>query len=85
MSSFLRLDTTAELYDLSFSCFERAQSLLPMRDAHGPFTRRLSPIGEAELKGLFEFLGLALDSEMSSITRRPRSTADESRPRAIRK
>ncbi|HSQ99823.1 MAG TPA: sulfotransferase [Sphingomicrobium sp.] len=63
MSSFLRLDTTAELYDLSFSYFDRVQSLLPI-NAHIVGYEKLVADRESELRSLFEFLGLAWEDEV---------------------
>lgn len=57
MSNFLRLDTTAELYDLAFSYFERMQRFLPMA-THTVVYEKLIADQERELKSLFEFLGL---------------------------
>lgn len=57
MSSFLRLDTTAELYDLSFSNFERARALLPM-PVHTTHYEQVVADRETQLKSLFDFLGL---------------------------
>ena len=59
MSSFLRLDTTAELYDLAFTCFEKARAVLPVA-THTVLYEKVVADREAELKALFEFLGLAL-------------------------
>lgn len=57
MSSFLRLETAAELYDLSFTYFERAQALMkfPM---HTVVYESIVADRERELKNLFRFLGL---------------------------
>lgn len=57
MANFLRLETAAELYDLTFSYFERAQQLfrLPM---HSVTYERLVADQAAELRPLFDFLGL---------------------------
>lgn len=57
MASFLKLDTAAELYDLSFSYLERAQDLLkfPM---HTVVYERIVAHRESELRALIEFLGL---------------------------
>jgi tetratricopeptide (TPR) repeat protein len=63
MSSFLRLDTTAELYDLSFSYFERARSLLPV-PVHTVLYERVVADRENELKALFDFLGLGWNDEV---------------------
>jgi tetratricopeptide (TPR) repeat protein len=56
MASFLRLDTAAELYDLSFSYFERAQELLKF-PIHTVVYERLVADRASELKSLFGFLG----------------------------
>jgi len=60
MSSFLDLETTAELYDLSFSYFDRVQQLMPM-PTHQVVYEKLVADQETELKALFGFLGLAWD------------------------
>jgi tetratricopeptide (TPR) repeat protein len=60
MSSFLDLDTTAELYDLSFSYFDRVQQLMPMATHHVVYDRLVAD-QETELKALFGFLGLPWD------------------------
>ena len=60
MSSFLRLDTTAELYDLSFRFFHRVQQLLPMQ-THKVMYERVVANQETELKALFGFLDLPWD------------------------
>jgi hypothetical protein len=57
MSSFLSLETTAELYDLSFQYFERVQQLLPMA-THRVVYERLVADQEGELGPLFDFLGV---------------------------
>jgi tetratricopeptide (TPR) repeat protein len=57
MASFLRLDTAAELYDLSFSYFEHAQKLLGM-PVHRVTYENVVADREAELRSLFAFLGL---------------------------
>lgn len=57
MASFLRLDTAAELYDLSFRYFERAQQLLDL-PVHEVIYERVVADQETELKALFGFLGL---------------------------
>ena len=72
MSSFLRLDSTAELYDLAFRHFERVQSLLPMA-THTVVYENVVADREKELKGLFNFLGFELGSC------RPRSSEDGAR------
>jgi tetratricopeptide (TPR) repeat protein len=56
MSSFVRLDTTAELYDLSFSYYEHVQSLMPF-PTHVVMYEKLVADRETELRKLFDFLG----------------------------
>jgi hypothetical protein len=63
MSSFLRLDTTAELYDLSFSYFEHVRKLLPL-DVHTVIYERVVADRESELRSLFDFLGLGWTDEV---------------------
>lgn len=63
MSSFLRLDTTAELYDLSFSYFDRVQSLLPI-NVHTIAYEKVVADRESELRSLFDFLGLDWNDEV---------------------
>ena len=57
MSSFVRLDTTAELYDLSFGYFERARALLKP-DVHTIYYEKIIEDRDNELRPLFEFLSL---------------------------
>jgi tetratricopeptide (TPR) repeat protein len=57
MASFLELDTAAELYDLSFRYFERAQQLFQLAQ-HTVVYERVVADRERELKNLFQFLGL---------------------------
>ena len=73
MSSFLRLETAAELYDLSFRCFERAQELLQL-PMHQVVYENVVSDREAELRSLIEFLDLewsaeVLDHEATARTR----------------
>ncbi len=63
MSSFLRLDTAAELYDLSFRCFERAQELFQM-PMHRVVYENVVADREAELRSLIEFLGIEWSDEV---------------------
>ena len=82
MSSFLRLDTTAELYDLSFSYFDRVQRLLPMATHTVVYEKVVADRGR-ELKGLLEFLGLAwsddvLDHQKTALNRGRIKTASYS-------
>ena len=57
MSNFVRLETAAELYDLSFSFFDRSQELLPM-PCHTVRYEKLVEDREVELGAAFDFLGL---------------------------
>ena len=73
MSSFLRLDTAAELYDLSFRYFEQAQELLGF-PVHTTVYEKVVENREAELRSLVEFLGLewndaVLDHETTAQSR----------------
>lgn len=57
MSNFLTLERTAELYDASFSAFEEADRLLGL-DVFPVVYERMVEDKEAELKPLFDWLGL---------------------------
>ena len=57
MSNFVRLDTAAELYDLSFSFFERAQKLFDM-PVHRIVYENIVADREQELRSLLDFLEL---------------------------
>jgi hypothetical protein len=57
MSSFLRLLTAAELYDLSFRYYEHVQQLMPM-PTHTVVYENVVADRESELRKLFDFLGL---------------------------
>lgn len=57
MASFLRLETAAELYDLSFSYFHRAEEILKL-PVHRVVYENIVADRERELKPLFEFLQL---------------------------
>ncbi len=57
MSNFLRLEDAATLYDLSFSHWERANALFPVA-AHAIVYERLIEDVEAEVRPLFDWLGL---------------------------
>lgn len=63
MSSFLRLETTAELYDLCFRYFERVCELLPIA-THRVTYENVVADREQELRPLFEFLGLDWDENV---------------------
>ena len=82
MSNFLRLDTTADLYDLCFTSFDRMQSLLPMA-SHMVKYENVVADRERELRGLFDFLGLGwsdavLDHQSTAIKRGRIKTASYS-------
>ena len=57
MSNFLRMDTAAELYDLSFAYFEKARDLLGL-PVHTVVYENVVQDRESELKSLLGFLGL---------------------------
>ncbi len=63
MPNFLRLDTAAELYDLSFRYFEKTRELFDM-PVHIVRYENVVADPEAELKPLLEFLGLAWDDQV---------------------
>ena len=73
MSSFIRLDTTAELYDLSFSYFDRARELLGM-PVHQIRYEDVVEDQEGQLRSLIDFLGVdwseeVLDHETTALGR----------------
>ncbi|WP_426693029.1 sulfotransferase [Sphingomonas sediminicola] len=73
MSNFLGLDTAAELYDLSFSYFEKAQGLLGL-SVHKVVYENVVGDREIELRSLLDFLGLewsddVLDHELTALSR----------------
>jgi len=57
MANFVHLDTAADLYDLSFTYFERCQQLMPM-PMHPVIYENVVADQQRELVGLFDFLGL---------------------------
>jgi hypothetical protein len=57
MPNFLRLDTAAELYDLSFTYFEKARDLIDL-PVHTVIYENVVKDRESELKSLLDFLGL---------------------------
>lgn len=63
MANFLQLDTAAELYDLSFTSFERAVQLLEPR-VHRVVYENVVADAESELRSLIEFLGLDWSDEV---------------------
>jgi tetratricopeptide (TPR) repeat protein len=73
MSSFIRLDTAAELYDLSFSYYEHVQSLVPL-PTHTVVYENVVADRENELRQLFDFLELdwhdaVLDHQKTALKR----------------
>lgn len=82
MSSFIRLDTAAELYDLSFRYYEHVQSLIPM-PTHSVLYENIVVDRESELRRLFDFLGLdwhdaVLDHQETALKRGRIKTASYS-------
>jgi tetratricopeptide (TPR) repeat protein len=70
MANFMRLETAAELYDLSFSYFERAREILDV-PVHRVAYENIIADRDRELRPLFNFLGLhwddrALDHETTA-------------------
>ena len=63
MVSFLKLQTAAELYDLSFSYFEHAREVLNPA-VHTVVYENIVADRSRELRPLFEFLGLAWDERV---------------------
>ncbi|ODU21098.1 MAG: hypothetical protein ABS87_07820 [Sphingomonas sp. SCN 67-18] len=57
MSNFLRLEDAAAFYDLTFQHWERARALFPL-NVHTIVYERLIEDVEAEVRPLFDFLGL---------------------------
>ena len=73
MANFIRLEKTAELYDLSFSQFERARTLLQMPVSQIRYEDVVED-QERELRKLLEFLGIqwnddVLDHETTALNR----------------
>lgn len=73
MASFVRLDSAAELYDLSFSYFERVQELIPT-PTHSVVYENVVSNGDQELRRLFDFLRLdwhdaVLDHQSTALSR----------------
>ena len=73
MSNFLRLDTAAELYDLSFRYFEKARDLIGL-PVHTIAYENVVEDRERELRSLLDFLGLdwsdsVLDHESTALNR----------------
>jgi tetratricopeptide (TPR) repeat protein len=73
MANFVRLDTAAELYDISFSYFERVQELMPT-PTHTVVYENVVADQDRELRRLFDFLGLdwhdaVLDHQSTALSR----------------
>jgi tetratricopeptide (TPR) repeat protein len=73
MANFIRLETAAELYDLSFRCFEKSQQLLDL-PVHRVIYEKVVGDRESEMRSLLEFLGLewsddVLDHETTALNR----------------
>ncbi|HET6941055.1 MAG TPA: sulfotransferase [Sphingomicrobium sp.] len=73
MSNFLRLDTAAELYDLSFEYFEKARAVIGL-PVHTVVYENVVTDRERELRSLLEFLSLdwsdeVLDHESTALNR----------------
>ncbi len=82
MSNFLRLEDAAEFYDLTFSHWEKARSLLPI-GVHTIVYERLVEHSERELRPLFDFLRLdwrdeVLDHQRTAASRGLITTASYS-------
>jgi hypothetical protein len=82
MANFVRLDTAAELYDISFSYFERVQKLMPT-PTHRVIYENVVADQDRELRALFDFLGLdwhdaVLDHQSTALGRGRIKTASYS-------
>ena len=80
MSSFLHLDTAGDLYDISFSYFEKARELFDL-PVHAVKYENIVEDRERELKALIAFLGLdwseqVLDHEIDRAKPRPHQDAE---------
>lgn len=63
MANFLRLETAAELYDLTFSYLERVRELLPM-PIHMVKYEDVVADPQAQLRAVIDFLGLEWDERL---------------------
>jgi tetratricopeptide (TPR) repeat protein len=63
MSNFLDLRDAAILYDLSFTCWERARTAMPLKVFPVRYERILAD-RESELRGALEFIGLPWNEAM---------------------
>jgi len=82
MSNFLRMDTTAELYDLSFRAFEKSRELIDL-PIHTVVYENVVENRERELRSLLDFLSLdwsddVLDHESTARNRGRIKTASYS-------
>ena len=73
MASFTTLETAAELYDITFSYFERVQALMPT-PTHVVRYESIVEDQDRELRRLFDFLGLdwhdaVLDHQSTALSR----------------
>ncbi len=73
MSSFLRLETAAELYDLSFGYYEHVQQVMPL-PTHVVKYENIVADRAQELGALFDFLGLdwhdaVMDHQKTALSR----------------
>jgi Sulfotransferase family len=57
MANFIDLGITAEVYDLSFGFWEQCRRIMPI-DVHSVSYERMVEESEAELRPLFDYLGL---------------------------
>jgi hypothetical protein len=63
MSNFIRLDTAAELYDLSFRYLERVQEVMPL-PMHKVLYEKVVADQESELRSLFDFLSVEFHDDV---------------------
>jgi hypothetical protein len=82
MSNFLDLGTTAETYDLTMAYWQHCCSILPL-NVHTVFYENMIADSEAELRPLFDYLGLdwrdeALDHRRTALARGTITTASYS-------
>jgi hypothetical protein len=63
MSNFLRLDTAADFYDITFSIWEKSLSVFPV-EVHTIVYEQLIADPEAELRPVVEALGLTWQQDM---------------------
>jgi tetratricopeptide (TPR) repeat protein len=63
MSNFIRLDTAAELYDLSFRYLERVQEVMPL-PMHKVLYEKVVADQESELRSLFDFLSIEFHDDV---------------------